>query len=121
MHKSIVSIDKRIAALQATRAARLADLQCTCAHELIAECDYKPSEHGSAQPPIRVCETCGMSEEGWGSGYRVLYGDRTREVSRNDLYEMRAGLMIQDRHKGPLGRREVTIEQLVRGEVKCSG
>lgn len=118
MHKSVASIDAKIAALRLKRTAALVELQCSCKHGRVAECDYKPSDYGSALPPARVCEDCGMTEDGWGPGYQVLTEDRVRNINREELYRLRAGLMIQDRHKGPLIRREVTVQQLVRQEVQ---
>lgn len=113
MHKSIERLDAQIAKLQADRAAAVRDLQKDCNHESLAECDYKHNEWLASLPPMRVCERCGMSEVGWGPGYIVLRGDRARMVAREALYSMRAGLAIQDEHKGPLLRNETTVTELI--------
>lgn len=74
------------------------EVQSECSHDNIAECDYKPSEFFNAQPPMRVCLDCGMSEEGWGCGFKVLRekvaGLTPRKISREDLYSIRCGKYI---------------------------
>ena len=86
--------------------------QRSCEHREVEECDYRPFQGGGALPPMRVCCNCGMTEDGWGSGYRVLRGD-ARTISRDELYRKRSGLAINDEHKGPLIRREVTVIDLI--------
>jgi hypothetical protein len=74
-------------------------VQDDCKHENIAECDYHPSEYGYSSLPLRVCLDCGVSEEGWGCGFRVLVekqkGLSPRQISRDDLYSVRCGKFIQ--------------------------
>lgn len=76
----------------------ISSVQSECKHESIAECDYKPSEFFNALPPMRVCLECGLSEEGWGCGFRVLRekiaGLQPRRISREDLYSIRCGQYI---------------------------
>lgn len=73
-------------------------VQAACEHNNVAECDYKPSEFFNALPPMRVCLDCGLSEEGWGCGFRVLrekiVGLQPQRVSREDLYSIRCGQYI---------------------------
>lgn len=73
-------------------------VQSDCLHESIAECDYKPSEFFNALAPMRVCLDCGLSEEGWGCGFRILRekvsGLTPRKISREDLYSIRCGKYI---------------------------
>ncbi len=54
-------------------------IKTECVHppKLIYEVPYKP--HGScdwdgeaSDPPYRVCRVCGVREEGWGCGYKIL-------------------------------------------------
>lgn len=72
--------------------------QGACEHNNVAECDYKPSEFFNTLPPMRVCLDCGLSEEGWGCGFRVLRekiaGLQPRRISREDLYSIRCGTYI---------------------------
>ncbi|VTU32091.1 hypothetical protein H4CHR_02940 [Variovorax sp. PBS-H4] len=114
MNRAIECLNNRIDKLRAERASALRNLQQVCEHTSLAECDYQKSvmTDGGALPPLRVCLECGMSEEGWGPGYVVLRG-AAASISRNELYDKRAGFLIWDRHKGPLLRREVTIGQLI--------
>lgn len=74
--------------------------QSKCKHKTIAECEYRPEGIVSyAQPPIRVCVDCGISEDGW-RFYKILktpeYGvlKWTREQvmsARVGEYHMRDG------------------------------
>jgi hypothetical protein len=86
--------------------------QKTCKHLDLAECDYQSLNFGGALEPMRVCRSCGMSEIGWGCGYIVLEG-KAVEISRDDLYGLRRGLMLGHVHKGPLLRGEITLSELV--------
>lgn len=72
----------------------VAGAQSHCAHRQLGECDYHPSEYFSALPPIRVCLTCGLSEEGWGCGYSILTNPSQRKISRQQLYSLRVGSTI---------------------------
>ena len=87
--------------------------QLRCKHTTLSEAPYLPSDYGDPLPPVRVCHSCGMTEDGWCCGYLVLKGD-ARPVSRDHLYKMRQGLMIVAAHKGPILRREVTVRDLAR-------
>lgn len=90
--------------------------QRRCKHKQLAECDYLRFEiGGGALPPIRICLSCGMTEEGWGSGYLVLGRGKisVQPIPRDQLYSLRLGLMLQDEHRGPLLRNETTIKKLI--------
>ncbi len=88
--KKLKTLESRIARERAKYQDCLKELQKTCPHNLIAECPYKPAGLiMDAQPPSRICEVCGFEEEGWGYGYKVLTGDRFRQVSRDDLSKFR--------------------------------
>ena len=76
----------------------ITSVQSECNHTNIAECDYQPSEFFNALAPMRVCLDCGLSEEGWGCGFKVLrervVGLSPRKISRQDLYSIRCGKYI---------------------------
>lgn len=111
------SIERALAALNAakkTLKSAVATQQKKCKHVKIAECDYVPSNGYGAFVPIRICLSCGMTEEGWGCGYIVLKGTAV-PIDRNELYTKRQGLMILDKHKGPLLRKELTVVDYVNG------
>lgn len=106
--------------------ATLAQVQKGCSHNTIGECDYLPSSGiGYAMPPIRVCGICGLSEEGWGMGFKVLHESsddvplhKRRSIasmSREEVYKTRSGVMITDAHRGPMIRSEITLEQIIDG------
>ena len=91
--------------------------QLVCKHKVLAECAHLPFASGGCLPPMRVCITCGMTEDGWGPGYIVLKSPAT-PIARDDLYKIRQGLSIDDGDKGPLLRRETTVRDMVNGENK---
>ena len=92
-------------------------VQIVCPHKEVAECNYRPSDYFDALPPIRICLHCGMTEDGWGCGYLVLgphHADAAMaRIDRDELYRLRQGLSITDKHKGPLLRQEVTVDDLI--------
>lgn len=74
--------------------------QLSCDHRKIYECDYLPGrEFGQGLPPIRVCDSCGLSEEGWGCGYLILTGEIV-PIDREALYQKRLGRTILREDKG---------------------
>jgi len=98
----------------------IVDAQINCSHESLAECNYVPSGTFTyARPPMRVCLNCGLVEEGWGCGYQVLRHKNNvvgvPPISRDDLYSLREGHIIDNEDKGPLLRKEKTLEDLIRG------
>lgn len=50
-------------------------MQLACTHDgVVYEHAYRAEGSLPAQPPWRVCETCGFSEEGWSCGFQILTG-----------------------------------------------
>jgi hypothetical protein len=92
----------------------VATCQKRCKHAHIAECEYIPSKGYGAFAPIRICLSCGMTEDGWGCGYLVLRGN-AEKIERDKLYELRQGLRITEEHKGPLLRKELTVLDYING------
>lgn len=72
-------------------------VQTECNHKDIAECGYSYSDYRDTFSPIRICLDCGITEEGWGCGYKTLIqrdGFSPRVISREDLYKLRIGNFI---------------------------
>lgn len=73
-----------------------------CPHVEVAEADYEKSFSGffDSLPPFRICESCGVEEDGGGFGYHVLDdapGRKVRNVSRNAAFDLRkTKLALQD-------------------------
>lgn len=63
-------------------------------------------------PPKRICLDCGLTEEGWGCGHIVLKNQSpfVGNIDRNVLNSLHVGLNITDEMKGPLLRKEKTLE-----------
>lgn len=84
--------------------------QIKCSHDYIAELDCGSS------PPMRVCLSCGITEDGWGCGF-ILLKNKTElgvpSIKRDAFFELRQGYYLRESLKGPLLRREVTIADLI--------
>lgn len=66
----------------------LSELRAACTHTSIVEYEYAPgSTFISAYPPFRVCETCGMKEDGWGCGYKLLANREDRKLTEKSRSE----------------------------------
>jgi len=90
--------------------------QRQCKHERTAECEHKKL-WGDILPPMKVCLECGLSEQGWGSGYLILKATPEEMLDRDDLYKLRVGAYIRDEDKGPIMRREITLEEAIEKRV----
>jgi hypothetical protein len=57
-----------------------------CEHPLAAirERPYVPAStsYGTSQPPYLVCTACGLSEKGWGCGYKKLRHAENKNVKQ---------------------------------------
>ncbi|HAU07870.1 MAG: hypothetical protein UW46_C0001G0027 [Candidatus Yanofskybacteria bacterium GW2011_GWF1_44_227] len=96
--RAINNLKAKIDILKARFNEEVTQLQRVCPHENVIECDYQPMNPDSALPPKRVCRDCGISEDGWGSGYKILRNKREHDlklrlhipmVSREIVYEER--------------------------------
>lgn len=90
--------------------------QIACEHKHQAECNYKKYEVlDYCDPPKRICLDCGLTEEGWGCAYIVLSNQSpfVGNIDRNVLNSLHVGLNITDEMKGPLLRKEKTLEQMI--------
>jgi len=66
------------------------ELQGRCKHESVIETDYRPSGLiGGATPPRKICVICGVEDDGWGCGYKVLASEPVRTVDRDTFYTFR--------------------------------
>ena len=113
----IRKLEDSIKQLKQTWVQAIHDLQAECSHSHLAECDYRHSDWGRSLPPLRVCRRCGMSEQGWGPGYVVLAGHNVTKITRDELYDLRVGLMLDDNHKGALLRRETTVARMLKEQL----
>ena len=83
-----------------------------CQHANQAEAPYRNDGFGGADAPLRVCLDCGLVETGWGPGYLLLTGKAVSSIARDDAYRLRTVHVYND-DKGPLLRKEVTVQQLL--------
>ena len=97
------NLEKARHALEAAVSAE----QQACQHAEIAE--------ANGSPPVRICCECGMREVGWGPGFVALLlrkGHLLRVATNDYMLKEARGLFVLDHHKGPLLRKEVTLQQL---------
>jgi hypothetical protein len=120
MNKSILAKQKKAIVAQMALTATVRAVQKKCKHNQQAECDYVPCEFGNSSPPIRICLDCGLTEEGWGCGYKVLKNQDpfVGRIGRDKLYQLRFGVMIDSELKGPLIRGESSLDEVIDGNGK---
>jgi hypothetical protein len=83
-----------------------------CTHDTVGEAPYKSNDYLASLPPMRVCMTCGLVEQGWHCGYIVLTNELAFNLTRDQVYDLRT-VQIEQEDKGPLLRREVTLRQML--------
>jgi hypothetical protein len=100
-------IDKRVRAILAEREALIKDTVAGCRHpwEAIYELPYKPHEWLQSERPWLICSLCGLTEEGWGCGYKKLRHAEHKDlliISRDRWNKMRTITVSQGResHNG---------------------
>lgn len=77
-------LETKIEALQKEKTKLIHKTIERCEHPLAAirELPYKPPINSffTAEPPHLVCTACGLSEKGWGCGYKKLKHAAYKEV-----------------------------------------
>lgn len=82
-----------------------------CTHSTVGEAPYHSTDYATF-PPVRVCMHCGLVEQGWGCGYVVLENDLVLNLTRDQVYDLRT-VQIEQEDKGPLLRKEITLNQML--------
>ncbi len=120
MNKRILSKQKKLAKVNMELTATVRMVQKECKHTQQAECDYVPCDWGDSEPPARICLECGMVEEGWGCGYKVLKNSDllVGKIERKALFRQRCGVIIDAELKGPLIRGECSVHDIIDGNGK---
>lgn len=90
--------------------------QLKCTHPVLLEAPYESDRWGPgvARPPLRMCCSCGMSEDGW--TFKVLNGPHYHS-DRTTIYQKRLGLHIDEEKQTRLLRKQTTVEELIRSNV----
>lgn len=87
LRKKIMVIYKEQDRLKKELEENLKILREKCAHESIIECPYQPENAVFyAGPPKRMCIVCGLVEDGWGVGYKILTKDPIKNVPRDEFF-----------------------------------
>lgn len=90
MHGIILAAEHDVKVAQTFLDITIREIQETCAHLRLGECPYAAHQYGHACPPLRVCMDCGLCEEGWVCGYKILIGDVTK-LTRSRLLSLKRG------------------------------
>ena len=119
MNAKILAKQKRLATVTSQYVSVVRTVQKSCRHKQLAECEYKSFVFGDSLPPIRLCLDCGLTEQGWGCGYKVLVApdELIGRIDREKIYALRTGVFITDEKKGPLLRREITVDEIIDGKI----
>lgn len=83
-------------------------VQMNCDHRQVGE-----APHSGGLPLVRICLSCGMTEDGWGISHQVLKSDFKMQVTREYVYTYRHGLILNEARKEKLLRKEATLSQLI--------
>lgn len=109
MHKLIEEAEDVFAQALRVRECVRAKVQLECSHPQVLEGDYRPSSSSNfADPPFRVCCTCGFAEEGWSCGYTALGNTPRRlvaHVNRDMANATRRGLLHANPQFNGIARR----------------
>jgi hypothetical protein len=98
-------LDRKIQLLHEKKRLAWIKGQKSCKHPEIVECSYLPETPlFDAQPPIRVCVTCGLAEEEWGSGPWLLSSDQVKQVCREEALKLVLGPIIEQCDMEGMGR-----------------
>lgn len=88
LRETALGLNAEITERYKTLKQTLRALQAACNHALIAEAPYQgETTFRTTQPPMRVCEVCGLYESAW--NFKHLPGKRVRNVAREELLEVR--------------------------------
>lgn len=108
-NSKITRAAKKLSAVKESFRTLIKHEQTKCKHEDIAEA----SDMSGA--PVRICLSCGLSEEGWGSGYTVLTCEMPRKISSEKLRSLRVGPILYQgsNPQTKFLRKEITKEEYV--------
>jgi hypothetical protein len=108
----ILRADDRLAVAKSERARVIYQEVSKCQHLHVGEAPYQPNDWIASGPPRRACLDCGLVEDGWGPGYIILSAKSVTPISRDDALHLMTVIFCND-DKGPLIRREATVQQLL--------
>ncbi len=65
-NKKLLRLNVKIDALKKQKDEYIEQLQQTCVHENVVECEYRTfASGGSSLPPKLMCLNCGLEADGW--------------------------------------------------------
>lgn len=87
--KELSLFDSIIREAEAGYALSLLELRKNCKHETLLEAPYQTLEYFAGLPELRICEACGLEEEG--RSYKYLKGRAypAKREGPNSLYSRR--------------------------------
>jgi hypothetical protein len=88
-----------------------------CPHPNVGEALYSSSSF-STSPPFRVCLDCGLAEDGWGAGYRILTARLVYNLTRDQAFDIRTcHISSDDKDKVFYRDRSMTLTQLLKSKL----
>lgn len=103
VHDECNKIDQQIEELQQRKKEIIEKATQSCSHpvEAVVELPYESHAYGSERPWL-LCKACGLTEEGWGCGYKKLRHAEFKDVpkiSRAYWLKTRKKTIYQDENK----------------------
>ena len=85
MRDRIIAINRERDRLNVQKETLVNQLREQCAHDIVMETPYEDT-----MLPRRICVTCALEEDGWGSGYKILVKAPIKNnLSRDEFYSYR--------------------------------
>lgn len=109
-------LEEELVSVREALVKSIQDNQLACKHTHIAEAPWQHNEWSSSYPEQRICLSCGLAEEGWGIGFQTLFTKHPVKISRDELFQLRRGLFLDESKKAKLLRKEFTLAELIQFE-----
>jgi len=121
MNKRIINAENRLERARENLKRVVEEVQLKCNHpsQFVHEAAWQPETHYvMSSPPFLVCLKCGLAEEKWGTGNKVLkQGKIKTEISRDEGMKQRRTMLYYNNdskyewlEKVRLFREETTVE-----------
>lgn len=74
LRKRLKAINTKIKSLKQEKEKLRKQLSASCTHPAlyVRERPYQAFSYGPCMPPKRICILCGVTENGWGCGHKIL-------------------------------------------------
>lgn len=91
LRKRLKAVNTKIKSLKQEKQKLRKQLSASCTHPAlyVRERPYRTYNYGPATPPTRICILCGVTENGWGCGHKILL-KHTGEITADEFQRIEA-------------------------------